>query len=185
MKLDELDKISAAQIGMFIMRALFNDELQDKITEITTPLMEGDVLATKRRDLAAVNDTDDPADLVNLVRKTKDMEAKRILIKKILANQGETMPLLMKRFHTSVQEIFIETATIVFGYCEEKYVDTMLLEYDQIRSVYAQSEFCMMLGFRNRKDCIPFLKKEYDRMKAMKSERSIAQGPLSALHELV
>jgi len=84
MKLDELDKISAAQIGMFIMRTLFNDELQDKITEITTPLMEDDVLATKRRDLEAVNNTDDPADLVNLARKIKDMEAKRILIKKTL-----------------------------------------------------------------------------------------------------
>lgn len=185
MKLDKPSQLSAAQIGRFIMSIILNDELQDKLDEITTPLMESDILATKAKDLEAVNGTDDAVELANLVRKIKDMEAKRILIKKILANQDETMPLIIKRFHTSVQELFIETATIIFGHCEEKYVDEMLTEYDQIRSIYAQSEFCMMLGYRNRIDCIPFLKEEYARMKAMKSEGSIVQGPLVALNELI
>ena len=184
MKLDKPAQLSAAQIGRFIMSIILNDELQDKLDEITVPMMEDDVLATKAKDMETVNHTDDPAELVNLIRKTRDMGAKRILIKKILANQSETMPLVMKRFLTSVQDLFIETAVLIFAHCDEKYVNEMLSEYEQIRSAYAQSEFCMMLGFRQRKDCISFLQKEYKRMQTIKSERSLAQGPLVALYDL-
>ncbi len=185
MKLDKPLQISAAQIGYFVMDIILNDEIHDKIDEITIPVMEADVLATKEKDLEVVNSTNAPADLANLVRKIRDMGAKRILIKKILANQEEIMPLIIKRFRTSVQDLFIETATVIFGHCEESYVDEMLADYTEIKSIYAQSEFCMMLGYRNRKDCIPFLKMEYARMKAMKSEKNIEQGPLVALNALM
>ena len=77
------------------------------------------------------------------------------------------MPLLIARFLRSSHDKFIEQATLALGYCEEKYVDEVVDRYEKIRSDYAKAEFCVVLGFRQKKECVGLLRREAERMKKL------------------
>ena len=111
---------------------LFRTGLLDKAAEKTKQPSEADL-----KDLEIVEKTDAPESLVNLCRKVSYYKAKDALVEKILANQENTMPLLIARYLRSSHDKFIEQATLALGYCEEKYVDEVVDRYEEIRSDYA------------------------------------------------
>lgn len=92
------------------------------------------------------------------------------------------MPILIEKFYRNSYEHFIDNAALVLAYCDEKYVDEVLKNYNNIRSELAKCEFCVVLGFRNRKDCIDFLKQE---VKNLSHDKSYKSGPEVALEELI
>lgn len=89
------------------------------------------------------------------------------------------MPLLIARYLRSSHDKFIEQATLALGYCEDKYVDELIEKYEEIRSDYAKAEFCVVLGFSQKKECVNLLRREAKRLSARRSEYK--DGPLLVL----
>lgn len=130
-------------------------------------------------ELETVDKESSPEALVDLCRKVSYYKAKDALVEKILADQENTMPLLIARYLRSSHDKFIEQATLAFGYCEDKYVDEVVDKYEEIRSDYAKAEFCVVLGFRQKKECAELLRREVERLSSRRSEYK--DGPLLAL----
>ena len=86
------------------------------------------------------------------------------------------MPLLIARYLRSSHGKFIEQATLALGYCEEKYVDEVVDRYEEIRSDYAKAEFCVVLGFRQKKECVELLRREAARLKKIGQRNNTAVG---------
>ena len=133
-------------------------------------------------DMEKINTADDPADLIDLCRKVKSYRGGDVLVEKILADQKNTMPILIEKFSRSLYDHFIDKAVLILAYCEEVYVDEVLKNYKNIRSDYAKCGFCVVLGYRNRKDCIDFLKQE---VKNLGRDEKYKTGPEVALEELM
>lgn len=185
MKLEQPMEVSAAKLGRFVMAAFDSDEfyntLELTLSKITDE--ERDLDFDNQKEL--LDNAKSPVELVNVARKVKMPTLKRILGKKILENESETLPLILKRYKTSQLDTFIETSILVLAHCDEKYVDELLNDYDGINSPYAKSEFCVVLGFRNRVDCRDFLQRQYELLKKECGVRDhFEQGPLIALWDL-
>ncbi len=157
-------------MNLRLFRTGLLDEAAEKIKQPST----SDLL-----ELNTVEKTNDQEEVVNLCRKISYYKAKDALVEKILADQEHTMPLLIARYLRSSQDKFIEQATLALGYCDEKYVDELVVKYEEIRSDYAKAEFCVVLGFRQKKECAELLRREAERLSARKSEYK--DGPLLAL----
>lgn len=172
---------SYADISLLIMHVIKSDEINDKINELISSELDTETAETKAREIEMVNSTNEPENLVDLCRKVTDFHAKRTLWKKILENQNEAMPFLLKRFYTSSQDKYLETAALVLAYAEEKYIDELLKNYKEIRCEYAKAVFCIVLGFRQKKSCIPFLKSEMKRMEKLHGDTDYSEAPKAAL----
>ena len=150
-----------ADIRLMNLR-LFRTGLLDEAAEKIKQPSSSDLL-----ELETVEKESNPEEIINLCRKISYYKAKDALVEKILADQEHTMPLLIARFLRSSHDKFIEQATLALGYCEEKYVDEVVDRYEEIRSDYAKAEFCVVLGFRQKKECVELLRREAERMKKL------------------
>lgn len=174
-----------ADIRLMNLR-LFRTGLLDEAAEKIKQPSESDL-----KDLETVENTSSPEEVINLCRKVSYYKAKDALVEKILVDQENTMPLLIARFLRSSHDKFIEQATLALGYCEEKYVDEVVDRYEEIRSDYAKAEFCVVLGFRQKKECGELLRREAARLKKSSQRNNTAvcralstdyqDGPLLAL----
>ncbi len=86
------------------------------------------------------------------------------------------MPLILKRYKTTFQTCFVETAVRILGNTDE-----LWKHYKEIRNPYAQSMACLLFGTHELKEAVPLLLAEYERMKKEYPEESYNQGPLLAL----
>lgn len=161
---------------------MFRTGIMDKFLDIAEENNLDKELPDDKPELELVDATNDPAELVNLCRKLKSVRANDALTEKILVDQEHTMPVLIEKFYRNSYEHFIDNAVLVLAYCDEKYVDEVLKNYNNIRSELAKCEFCVVLGFRERKDCIDFLKQE---VKSLSHDKSYKSGPEVALEELI
>ncbi len=175
MNLPELGDISMMRLKMF--RSGIMNEVLDTVKE----KMPDEDMPDETAELELVAATTDPAELINLCRKVKSFRGTDALADKILADQEHTLPSLIEKFYRNSFEHFIDRAVLIFAYCDEMYVDEVLKNYKNIRSDYAKCEFCVVLGFRQRKDCIDFLKQE---VKNLSHDSSLSSGPKTALNEM-
>lgn len=159
-----------ADIRLMNLR-LFRTGLLDEAAEKIKQPSESDL-----KDLETVDNTSSPEEVINLCRKVSYYKAKDALVEKILVDQENTMPLLIARFLRSSHDKFIEQATLALGYCDEKYVDEVVDRYEEIRSDYAKAEFCVVLGFREKKECAELLKREAARLKKVSRSSNTAVG---------
>jgi len=186
MDFDELNPTSAANLSLYFMSILFDEEINDFIEDTLSSEATDEVIAMHKQSMELAEKAQNPSELADAVRKIKDLSGRQLIVKKILNNQQDTLPLLINKFKRSSHDVFIETSVMIFAYCDNEYIDTLLSEYEQIRDEYAKSQFCVVLGFRGRKDCKKFLQKEYERMCDLfdEDENEFEQGPLTALNAL-
>ncbi len=109
-----------ADIRLMNLR-LFRTGLLDEAAEKIKQPSEADLL-----ELKTVNATSDPEEVVNLCRKISYYKAKDALVEKILADQENTMPLLIARYLRSSHDKFIEQASLALDYRDEKSVDELV-----------------------------------------------------------
>ena len=82
-----------------------------------------------------------------------------------MAVHENTMSLLIARYLRSSHDKFIEQATLALGYCEDKYVEGVVGKNEDKHFGYAKAEFCVVLGFRQKKECAELLRREVGRMR--------------------
>ena len=183
-KNNPLDQMSTPQIAYFSMTAGFDDRLQNAMWDI----LEGDLdperkaqIEAEKAEIARLETGDE---VVKFIRSDYDIVNRETLCKKALTMQAEVIPPLLRRFKTSFQDGLVETAVYILSHAEQTYVDQLMELYPEIRNPYAQSMACLVFGVQERKDALPLLLDEYQRMKMEDSEGKLCQGPLLAIYIL-
>lgn len=91
-----------------------------------------------------------------MMRRCDVMNHKQ-LSEKIAANAEQSMPLLLKKYVTCLQDEFIELANLILARSEVRYTQTLRELYPQIRAPYAQANACLTFGIQGMTQQIPFL----------------------------
>jgi len=179
-----LKEMSAALLTHFKMVYNSDDILDEMLAETGGKIISESRKQAMEAERLRIQQTDDPATLVELARKIVEMPNHRILISKILQSQEQTLPILLRRFQTCAVDHFIEIAIRVFVQADKKYVQQLREMYSQIRAPYAQAGACLVFGMCGMKEEIPFLLKEYERFQTACPDESFEQHPLLALYVL-
>ena len=177
-----LDERSPAALTEFLLQAQTNQGLQaylERAAEKKPPTDEA-VLAEARR----IAGLDTPQALVDYLRKCRAPDNETALRRRLLEQQAETMPLLLRRFKTSSQDTFIDNATLTLAQGEEGYLLELYRDYGEIRDAYAQSMALYLFGKRGLTQAAELLRREYERFGRDYPKQSYAQGPLLGLYIL-
>lgn len=183
-KENPLKPVSTATIGHFMVTTFLNGELEKKISNWTSQKIDDERRQAIEQERTLIEHTDDPAALVEIVRKGSDSFNRMLLCQKIVACQEEAMPLLLKRYRTCALDSFIDTSMVLFAMTDGRYTQELLNLYGQIRCPYAKACACLLFGIRNMADTLPLLLAEYERLKREYPEKSYNQHPLLAIYLL-
>ena len=166
------------------IRLVHADELNAEIDKIIIPRIEQDRREAILQGEKRIKEIETAEEIVAQMRKKNEMSIIPLLCKKALTIQDEVMPLVLRRYKTTIQDHFIETAVRLFGNADRKYAIDLFHQYHEIRNEYARSMACLLFGEQNIEESIPLLLSEYERFMKSYPEESYDQGPLFALHIL-
>lgn len=160
-----------------------HEELNSKLKKLIAQF-DGELTEKDEAQLRLIEETNDPAALVDLMRKKLRSPNMGTYIGKVLAYQSECLPLLLKRYLTSGHDAFIEASARVLVAADESYVRQLREMYDRIRNPYARAFACLVFGHRGMKDRLAFLVGEYEKFKINYIDESFEQFPLAAIYLL-
>lgn len=176
--------LSAAMIAHFTITARLNETLEQMISDTAEKGIDKDRKEKIRQERQHIEQTDDPAALVEIMRKGHDIFNQQLLCTKVLTIHEQTMPLLLKRYRTCMLDHFIDAATIVLATGEKKYAQMLREMYADIRCPFAQACACLVFGMQGMENEIPFLRSEYLRFQNDYPDETFHQHPLLALYIL-
>ena len=137
-------------------------------------------IAQQRQQIEQAND---PAVWIDMMRRCDIMNHKR-LSEKIVANAEQSIPLLLKKYITCLQDEFIELVNLVLVRSEVRYTQKLRELYPQIRAPYAQAHACLTFGMHDMTQEISFLLEQFRRLQRDYPAESFSQFPLLALYLL-
>lgn len=175
---------SAAAITSYVITEGLTEKLEQPILDIMGSSIDDGRKERIRQERQSIEQTDDPAVLVEIMRKGCDVFNQQLLCTKVLDIHEQTMPLLLRRYRTCALDHFIEAATMALATCERKYVETLREMYGDIRCPYAQACACLVFGMQGMENEIPFLYSEYLRFQNDYPDETFHQHPLWALYIL-
>ena len=177
-----LDKFSAASIAHFTMTAGFNNETCQMLNEVTQKGIYTERLSRIAAEKAAIDQLDSGEAIVTFMRSKFDIANQQLLCRKALSMHADAVPLILHRYKTSYQDVFIDTAVYILAHAEKAYAEQLLQMYPQIRNPYARSLACLVFGVQHIESAAPLLLAEYERMKKEHIEENLCQGPLLGLY---
>jgi len=183
-KENPLKEISAATIGYATIVSKAIGELDQMIGDIAAQGIDASRKERIRQERQRIEQTDDPAELVEIMRKGHDILNQRFLCEKVMALHEQAIPLVLKRYRTCALDQFIDAATAVFASGEKKYAQMLREMYKDIRYPYARACACLAFGMQGMEEEIPFLLGEYRYFQQAYPEESFDQHPLLALYLL-
>jgi hypothetical protein len=146
--------------------------------------ISGDRLERITRERGIILAESDPEMIFQLLRKNLDVINRTTLIQKALEFEEEILPIVVEKLVRNNHETFIENAIRLLARSKEDYSRQLLDRYNEFRSPYVQSLFCLILGFRGTEDVIPWMMDRFFEMRKLYPDETYDQGPLLALHEL-
>lgn len=183
-KKNPLNPTSAYNIACFTLEPEFEDDMFDSFLKIEEKTGDSSHLDQIDEEEDQILELTDAEAVVKCMRQKIHPLNRSVLADKALSMWEETMPLILRRFRTSSQDEFIETAFHVFAEADDSIIEPLKELYPDIRSPYAQSMACVVFALHDREEMIPFLLKEYERFQEEYPEEEYEQGPLLALHQL-
>ena len=176
--------LSAAMIAHYTITARLNEKFDSLVHNLTEEGIDDIRKAKIQQERQHIEETKDPAALVEFMRKGHDIFNQNLLCEKILQDQEQTMPLLLKRYRTCALDQFIDAATAVLATGEKKYAQQLRDIYADIRDPFAQACACLVFGMQKMDEEIPFLLHEYERFQQEYPKETYEQHPLLALYLL-
>lgn len=154
-----------------------------------------DFRAQLAEERACLEAESDPNALFKWIRKGVGPHNQALLVKRAMPYKDEILPQVLRRLRTSHFEPFLEIAVRFLYKLDEDPTPLIMDIYDDIRSPYAQSLICLVVGQRGDEDAIPWLYQKYQDM--LRRERdgefdnltddgdnSLEMGPLLALYDM-
>lgn len=124
----------------------------------------------------------DPEQLVKWMRKTMTGLLRARLLRRAMAYEKDVLPLMQKRALTTQLVGFEDCVTMFFLECKKNPCQWIMDNYDNIRSEFLKSQFCLVLGMRGTPEFVPFLLQQVDRFEHLQTtEQYLEQGPLLGL----
>ncbi len=179
-----LKKLSAATLMHFSITTRMSDKLEQLINDGAVPELEASRKEKIQQERQRIEQTDDPAALVEIMRKGHDILNQRLLCDKINANHEQTMPLVLRRYRTCALDQFIDSAAVTLALGEKKYTKMLREMYGDIRCPYARACACLVFGIQGMEEEIPFLLGEYQHFQQAYPKETFDQHPLLALYLL-
>ena len=174
--------ISAARLEYSM---LLHPEVMDIADEVIPELQaKGLSFPDNSAAVAAVEQEDNTARLLRMLRKTLPPKANRLLLEKVLAREQEVLPEIQRMILKAFSDSTIENCTRYLVRCRTNCSEWIIQNYNNIREPYARSMLCLVLGFRASTDVIPFLVQQVDAFERQFPDKSFEQGPLMALYEI-
>ena len=174
--------ISAAR---FEYSMLLHPEVMDIADEVIPELQaKGLSFPEDSAAVAAVEQEDDTARLLRMLRKTLSPKANRLLLEKVLAREEEMLPEIQRMILKAFSDSTIENCTRYLVRCRTNCSEWIIQNYNSIREPYARSMLCLVLGFRASLDAIPFLMQQVEVFETRFPSETFDQGPVLALSEL-
>lgn len=179
-----LMKVSAAVLAHYSIAERLDEKLNLALSAIEEQGIDGSRRKRIQEERRLIEETGDPAALVEILRRGHDIFNRRLLCGKILEHHEQAVPLLLSRYRTCMLDHFIDAATVVFATGEPEYARMLRELYADIRSPFAQACACLVFGMQGMQEEIPFLLHEYGRFQREYPEETYHQHPLLALYLL-
>lgn len=128
-----------------------------------------------------IENLSNPQDILQNMRKLKDVSNKDVLLLKVLACQEDVIPLIIPKLCTSGQDFFIEMAASAMLLADEKYLHLLQEHFDEIRNPYARSVACLAFAREGKTEYTSFLLEQFNLLKKDYKTESYYNGPLIAL----
>lgn len=107
----------------------------------------------------------------------------KFLLRKAMLNQETAITeMILQKITTNMGDEFIECVADFLIKCQTNHIDWILQNYKTIRSPYARSELCLVLGFRGDTSREDFLLEQIDAFRREYPAEKFDQGPLIALY---
>lgn len=178
-----LEEHSAAMLTYASTYFARDDGFKEKMSKIAQEYIDDTRAARIEQQRQQIEQTDAPDALIDLMRKCDSFNS-ALLSEKVAAYAEQTMPLLLKKYCTCLQDVFIELANLVLARSDVRYTQTLRELYPQIRAPYAQAHACLTFGIQDMAQEVPFLLEQYRRFQRDYPEESFSQFPLLALYLL-
>lgn len=179
-----IEELSAANISHFKMmlatKAEAQQMIEDRVSMGINPERRASI-AEEKKTIAALSTGEK---VVTFMRKKSDIVNQNLLCQKALSMQAQAIPLVLRRYCTTHQDEFVDTAVQILAQAEKHYAEALLEMYSDIRNPYAKSMACLVFGVQHLEQAAPLLYEEYERMKREYTKESLCQGPLLGLYVL-
>ena len=127
----------------------------------------------------------DAEQLVRWMRKPVSGLLRSRILRRALAFEKDVLPLMEHRALTTQLDAFEDCVTMFFLVCKKNPCPWIMEHYDEVRSEFLQSQFCLILGMRGSPNYIPFLLEQVDRFEKLRTkEQYLEQGPLLGINAL-
>lgn len=155
-------------------------EQDERIYELTSAEKRLEIKEEKEK----IDKLQTAEEIVAIMRTNVGPLNRTSLYQKVLSMQEDVIPLMLRRYCTTLQDSFVEMAAVILAHAQLRYVENLLEMYDQIRDPYAKSIACLVIGMRKIENAAPLLLREYERMKREDTDEALSQGPLLGLYGL-
>lgn len=163
-------------------RLVYSYMLYDGLDEIAAEYIKLNKSDEEERKLIAAEENQEV--LLKMLRGKISNINRGVLYRKILEHEDEMVPEIIGMLQKSINDVFIENAVKLLVKFKNNYSDVLFRMLNEIRSDYAQSLVCLVLGLKADEDVIPCLYSKYHYFKKAFNNESYAEGALIALHEL-
>ena len=177
-----LKELSAAMLAYANASMTRADDTKAELAKTVAAYID-DRAARVARERQQIEQTNDPAALIDLMRKC-DILNDHALSERVAAHAEQTMPLLLKKYCTCLQDEFIELANLALMRSDLCYTQALRELYPQLRAPYAQAHACLTFGMQDMTQEIPFLLEQYRRFQRDYPTEDFSQFPLLALYLL-
>ena len=179
-----LEELSAAQFIYFNIITLNLPDLNKQIEELLVPEMEKERRDRFMEEKEKISEISQADEVVQYMRKIKELQNREALINKALEMQEDVVPLVLKRLLKSGHDTFIESAAILLAHADDTYTEHLYHIFREIRNSYARSATSIVFGVKKKKEYTSLLLEQFERIKHEAPEKGYEQGPLLALHLL-
>jgi len=125
-----------------------------------------------------------PEVLLKMMRGNCDTLNHTLLHSKILEQEEALMPRIIEKLKTSGNDVFIEHAMKLIKKAKKNYCEELIEIIDDIRSPYALSLACIIIGFMGNESDVPMLLRKHSELKSLYPGEDYEQGALLGLIEL-
>ena len=183
-KKNPLNPTSAYNIALYILDPDFEEDMFNRLLDKEDETGDSSSLDQIDKEEEEIRALSDAEAVVKRMRQSIAMLNRSVLADQALSMWEETMPLILRRFRTSSQTEFIETAFHVLAEADDSVIEPLKELDPDIRDPYARSMACVVFGMHDCEEMIPMLLREYERFREDYPDEEYEQGPLLALYQL-
>jgi len=132
----------------------------------------------------AIKNESSPEILLKLMRGKCDPLNYVLLHTKILEQEETLLPVIIEKLKKSGNDVFIEHSIKLIKKAKTNYCEKMIEIIDEIRSPYALSLVCILIGFLGSESDIELLLRKHAELKSLYADSHYEQGALLGIIEL-